>query len=165
MKNLLLAVLSVPLVALSVPAADAPADEAAKKEYARFAGNWHFVSMEADGKPLPEAFFKEDQMVLDGPKFTVTGGGTTYKGTFKVDVTKSPKQIDITFTAGPEAGKTLYGIYELEGDTYKVCLGMPGKDRPKAFMTKPDSGCVLEVLKRERAPKGKDERDKKPPRD
>jgi uncharacterized protein (TIGR03067 family) len=74
----------------------------------------------------------------------------TYRGTFKLDLSKKPKEIDVVFTEGPEKGKTSLGIYELEGDVYKVCIGLTGKKRPTEFISKPGSGHVLEVLKRQK---------------
>jgi uncharacterized protein (TIGR03067 family) len=132
-------------------AADASKPDADRKELAKFEGTWRFASIEVEGKKVPEEQVKKSgKMVIRGNKFTIEGG-VTYRGTFKLDVSTKPKRIDVTFTAGPEKGKALLGIYELEGDTYKVCLGMPGKPRPKAFAAKPGSGHVLEVLKREKA--------------
>jgi len=145
MKTVLMTVLRslLVLVVAVAPAARAEEDPAAK-EYARFEGTWKFASVEAEGQKLPEAQFKDSRLVLKGRSFTFTEAGATYK----VDLGKSPKQIDITFLEGPEKGKTMLGIYELEGDTYKVCLGLTGKSRPTAFVSKPGSGHVLEVLKR-----------------
>lgn len=129
-------------------AADTAPDDV-KKELAKFKGTWKFVSIEAEGQKTPEEVFKDTRLVLDGDKFTVTGGNETFAGTFKVDISKKPKKIDVIFTEGPEKGKTSLGIYELEGDTYKVCIGLAGnKDRPTEFASKPDSGHILEVLKR-----------------
>ena len=156
MNRLLLTVLAATFLAATTVW---PADEgaAAAKEYARFEGTWRFASIEAEGMKLPTEQLKDTRMVLKGNRFTVKEGDVTYKGTFKVDVAKNPKQIDVTFTEGPEKGKTMQGIYELTADTYKVCIGMPGKPRPKEFVSKPGSGHVLEVLKREKdAPKKKD---------
>jgi uncharacterized protein (TIGR03067 family) len=134
-------------------AADASKD-AVRKELAKFEGTWRFVSVEVEGAKLPEEQVKKSgKMVIRGNQFAVPAGGATYRGTFKVDVSSKPKRIDATFTDGPDKGKTFLGIYELEGDTYKVCLGMPGKPRPKAFVAKAGSGHVLEVLKREKAKK------------
>jgi uncharacterized protein (TIGR03067 family) len=99
---------------------------------------------------MPEKFFQGSRLVLKGPQFTYQEAGTTYKGTYKVDVSKKPKQIDMTFTEGPEKDKTMVGIYELEGDTYRVCVNPTGKGRPTEFASKPGSGHVLEVLKREK---------------
>jgi len=67
-----------------------------------------------------------------------------------VDVAKKPKQLDITFTDGPDKGKTTLAIYELEDDTYKVCIDVGEKGRPTEFASKKGSGHVLQVLKREK---------------
>jgi uncharacterized protein (TIGR03067 family) len=129
-------------------AADAD-DDAAKKEFARFEGTWKFASIEVDGMKVPEKAFVDSRLILKGSNFTVKEAGGTFKGTYKVDVTKTPKQIDVTFTDGEEKGKTMLGIYELDGDTYKACMAAPGKGkRPTAFESKPESGHILEILKR-----------------
>src|SRR5207244_11981360 len=103
-----------------------------------------------DGMKLPAQAVKSSRLVLKDDQFTMTDPVATYKGTFKIDVSKKPKTIDLIFTEGPEKGKTNYGIYELEGDTYKLCIDMGGKNRPKEFGTKPGSGCGLEILKRQK---------------
>jgi uncharacterized protein (TIGR03067 family) len=63
-----------------------------------------------------------------------------------VDPIAEPKTIDVTFTGGPEEGKTSKGIFELEGDTSKGCVGLAGRERPKEFASTLDA---LQVLKRE----------------
>jgi uncharacterized protein (TIGR03067 family) len=157
MKIVLLAVLSGGFLTLMAgPWSVAAEEDAARKEYARFEGTWKFVSIEIEGKNMPEKFFKGSRLILKGPQFTYQEGGTTYKGTYKVEVSKKPKQIDMTFTEGPEKDKTMVGIYELDGDTCRVCVNPTGKGRPTEFASKPGSGHVLEVLKREKeAPKEK----------
>jgi uncharacterized protein (TIGR03067 family) len=151
MKTAAARITAVALLALTlglVRAAEAPGD-AAQKEYARFTGTWRFESVEAEGKLVPlEGFFRDFRMRLKGNTFAVDEGGGTTHGTYKVDLSKKPKQIDITFTDGPEKGKTALGIYELEGDTYTVCVALTGKARPKEFTSKTGTGYVLEVLKR-----------------
>jgi hypothetical protein len=57
------------------------------------------------------------------------------------------------FTQGPEKGNTSYGIYELAGDDWKLCLTIAGKKRPTEFAAKPKSGHGFEVLKREKPKK------------
>jgi len=75
--------------------------------------------------------------------------GATYEGTFKVDAARTPRTLDLLFTEGPEKGNTALGIYELDGDTWKLCLSVTAKTRPKEFATKAGSGYALETLKRE----------------
>jgi uncharacterized protein (TIGR03067 family) len=129
----------------------AAGDDATKKELDRFRGTWKFESVEIEGQAVPADGIKDVRLILDGDKFTMEGGGLgMYKGTFKVDVSKKPKTIDVTFTEGPEKGKTSIGIYTLEGDTYKVCMDPQGKERPTKFESKKGSPFVLEVLKREK---------------
>ena len=59
-----------------------------------------------------------------------------------------PRTIEVKFTEGPEAGKTPRGVYELEGDTYTVCIGLAGRGRSNGFATEPDNGHALQVLRR-----------------
>src|SRR5262245_20247721 len=106
--------------------------------------------MEIEGVKASPEQFKDARLVCDGDRFTMTSGGVTFKGTFKLDVSKTPKQFDAVFTDGPEKGKTALAIYKLEGDTYTVCIAMTDKERPKEFVSKPGSGHVLEVLQREK---------------
>jgi uncharacterized protein (TIGR03067 family) len=136
-------------VALLLAADDA--DDQVKKELARFEGAWKWVSIEMEKMKLEADALEHPRLKLMGDKFTVTEENNgTFGGTFKVDPSKKPKTIDVTFTDGPEKGKTSLGIYELEGDTYKVCVDPEGKSRPTEFAVKPGSGYVLQILKREK---------------
>ena len=100
--------------------------------------------MEAGGKPLDLAELKDVPLVLKGKTFAQGEA----KGTYKVDATKTPKTIDMTFTEGPPKGLTLRGIYELDDATYKLCIANPGSDRPRVFDSKAKDGGTVQVLKR-----------------
>lgn len=52
------------------------------------------------------------------------------------------------FTAGLEKGNRNLGIYELDGDTWKLCLAMRVPNRPKSFATTPGDGLALETCTR-----------------
>ena len=77
------------------------------------------------------------------------------EGTLAVNEKKQPKTFDLKFTAGPEKGNTSLGIYELDGDSWKICLTLKGTKRPTAFATKRCSGLALETLEREEPGKAK----------
>jgi uncharacterized protein (TIGR03067 family) len=114
-------------------------------------GAWGYVTLELDGKSIPEQTLGTSKLEIAGNKFTSTTGDVVYKGTFKVDATQKPKTIDLTFTEGPEKGNTALGIYELTGDTWRICLTVTAKERPKEFATKAGSGLALETLTRKKA--------------
>ena len=119
-------------------------------ELEKLQGVWNFVSLELEGTKFSEQMFKGSKIMIKGDTFTSIAGGITYTGTVKIDDTKNPKTIDMIFTGGPEKGKTSLGIYELDSDNWKICLGLAGRDRPKEYVTKPGSGHALETLERER---------------
>ena len=108
-------------------------------------GVWNIVSLDLDGQTIPARGAK---IAIDGDHFTSTGMGGTYEGTMEVDESRTPKTLNMKFTAGPEQGNTNVGIYELDGDTWRICLATRGTDRPKKFAAKPGTGIALEVLKR-----------------
>lgn len=72
------------------------------------------------------------------------------KGTFKLDPTKNPKTIDITFPpeAGAKKDQVILGIYEIKGDTLKICYGSVGVARPAEFKSKEGSKLILIGFKR-----------------
>ena len=126
------------------------ASEETNKELEKFRGTWKYVSLEANGMKLPPEAFQGAKLILDGNKFTSIDPMATYRGTFTVTVKSTPKTLDVIFSEGPEKGRSFKGIYKLEGDIYTVCMALPGGERPKEFVSKPGSGHVLEVLKREK---------------
>jgi len=113
-----------------------------------FEGTWDLVSVERDGKERPVE--KGTQMVTTGNKFVVKAGDKVIAaGTFKLDANKKPKWSDVTYTEGPDKGKTIKGIYEVEGDTSRFCrAGTPEQERPTEFKTKAGTGGLASVYKR-----------------
>ena len=110
-------------------------------------GTWDIVSLEMDGEKYPAV---GSQIAVKGGRFTSLNMGAEYSGTMAVDESASPKTFDLIFDSGPEKGNRSLGIYELDGDTWKICLGLTGKTRPTKFVSAPGSGHALEILRRGR---------------
>ncbi len=122
--------------------------QAVQDELKRFEATWKFVSIEVEGNAVPADKFEDDRLVLKGKQSTSTVQGNTVHGTFKIDPSAKPKTIDITITDGPGKDNSLKGIYELDGDTQKICWAAPGKPRPTEFEAKAKSGRMLQVLEK-----------------
>lgn len=115
----------------------------------RLPGVWRFALVEVAGVKQPELPFEKNKLIIsrDGSYVIVQGDRIT-RGTIKIDPGKSPKHYDVEITAGPAKGLKAAGIYELNGDDFKICLPLRGKDRPAALASTHENGCMLHVFKR-----------------
>lgn len=146
MKHLLV------LLVLAVASVGWCADPKVKSEKA-LNGRWTPESAVLAGKPLPDEIRKAIQLTLANGKYAVKAGDQVDEGTYTVDATKSPKTITIVGTNGPNKGKTILGIYEVEKGTLKVCYDMSGKAHPESFESKPDSQLFLATYARQKMAK------------
>jgi RNA polymerase sigma factor (sigma-70 family) len=121
-------------------------------------GRWAAVTVEADGKAMPQADLKRRGIVLSfgGGDFTLQEADAEHfpHGTFRIDPTARPKAMDFDQQRlfGPAGGKadTSLAIYKLEGDTLTVCQAAPGGKRPTEFRAAAGSGRQLTVFQRQR---------------
>lgn len=124
------------------------ADDAKKGE--SLDGTWVPSAAELGGKAFPEEVRKTITLVIDGDKYTVTAGAAPDKGTVKLNPKGTPKGMDVTGIDGPNKGKTFQAIYELDGDTLKVCYDLSGKGRPTEFKTKEATQLFLVTYTRDK---------------
>jgi uncharacterized protein (TIGR03067 family) len=139
---------SLPLmlaIGLSTLSEDA---DAAKKDLARFEGVWRIALVDVEGKKQPEASFASHRVIIKSDGEFVVRGTRLTRGKIKLDATKTPKLFEQTITRGPFKGRVFTSIYEIDGDTYKLCGAFRGGPPPAAFEAKPGSGLMLSVMVR-----------------
>jgi uncharacterized protein (TIGR03067 family) len=135
---------------IAVLLAASPAEDKSKDEE-KIQGTWTAVSRETGGKITPEAELKGGKLIIKHGTLTSDDGKRKEKvGSYKIDPSKKPKAIDLTYTAN-EGKERTSAIYELDGDTLKICWSEKDPDhRPTEFTGKEGSGQTLMVLKRKK---------------
>src|SRR5262249_9637840 len=118
-----------------------------KKDLEALQGDWSITSAERDGKKAPDEAVKSVKLTFAKDTITVTEGTKKTEMTFKLDPSKSPKTIDLTYGTGGRMGEIDQGIYTLDGDTLKLCIKRGG-GRPTEFAAAPDSNSHLLILKK-----------------
>ena len=140
------------LLAAALVMVPAPPEDAVKREWAKFAGTWRRVAHETEGRKTPADTARRFRLTLtaDGTYAMRVDDLVVVEGTAGIDPTRKPKTVDMTPTTGRSKGQKLLGIYELEGDEYRICYAPSGKERPQKFAAEAGSGHVLVVYKREK---------------
>jgi uncharacterized protein (TIGR03067 family) len=129
---------------LTAFAADTPGDAKAVQ------GSWKPVKAELAGQPMPDAVLKSISLKLDNGKYEVFVGEHPDRGTYTLDSATQPKGMTITGTEGPNQGKTFPAIYELKGDTLRVCYDLSGAKRPTEFKTSAGTKLYLVTYNRKK---------------
>jgi uncharacterized protein (TIGR03067 family) len=114
------------------------ADDKADKE--KLQGGWSLVAVEENGEnqKVGEDSDKHMKLKIEGDKLHVSGAHEV-AAACKIDSSKKPKEIDLTLMGGDIDGKVMKGLFELDGDTLKICIGTPDTpDRPTEFKSKDD---------------------------
>jgi uncharacterized protein (TIGR03067 family) len=144
---------TVLILTLSAAPLDEPAGDAVKTEVKKMEGTWTFEKVVQNGEePRPVEEMKVMRLVIDGKTRTVMQNGEVRsKATYSIDPKASPKTIDVEILDGPLKGRTLYGIYDLDGDSFTMCLSLDGKVRPMKLEA--GKGNVYQVFKRTKTEK------------
>lgn len=120
--------------------------EDSKDDQKAFQGTWTIV----ERKKVENEPITAPTVVFAGDKYRIQAGDKVVEeGTFKVDGSKSPKQIEVAATAGMDKGKKWHGIYEITGDTLRAVVGPTDKERPAKYDNPPE-GVRSFLLKREK---------------
>ena len=136
MKKWLVSLFAVLTIGLLVVADDKKPDDVKDK----LQGTWYIVSIEEGSQKVPDDSFKGNTLTFDDEKFTLQQKVKNQKvknsGTYKIDATKKPAELDMTFTEGPGKDKVGKWIFQLNGDTLKIGSKENPDDRPKSFNDK-----------------------------
>ena len=114
-------------------------------------GTWLPTAAEVSENPFGEATLKIMKLVVEGDKYNATVGISVDLGTIRIDPAAKPKTMDIIGTEGPNKGKTFLAIYELNGDTLRICYDLTGKVRPTEFKTRKGEALFLATYKRSKS--------------
>jgi uncharacterized protein (TIGR03067 family) len=142
--RLLLCVTAILVLAQNGPA---PAQVVAPNE---LRGTWVVVETEYAGKKSKTTnvwTFHDGTLSRKSPTSKISKGTTS---NYQIDATKTPKTIDLMSATGKVM--TL-GIYEVNGDTLKVCYvsaTKAGQARPTAFATMAGDNCFMYTLQRQK---------------
>jgi RNA polymerase sigma-70 factor (ECF subfamily) len=123
-------------------------------------GTWVVMAAEREGKRVSgEDLAPVDRQLIvritaDKVIFETPDGNTQSESRYKLDPAQKPKVIRLTLLTGEEKGKTVKGIYALEGKKLKLCLdARDGKEEPTEFESKAGSGLVVLELEPKTAAK------------
>jgi len=126
MKNILCVglVVAASLTALAADESD---------EHKALQGLWIPAKAELGGQAMADAVLKTISLKLTKKEYEVLVAGAPDNGTWMIDSAVKPKGMTITGVKGPNAGKTFPAIYELKGDTLRICYDLSGAKRPTEF--------------------------------
>jgi len=113
-------------------------------------GKWKVESAEAGGKKIESDDLKDLLVTITGDRYEVQVKDYKDAGTLKLDEAQKPKTMDATDTEGEDFGKVVKAIYEITGDTLRVCYALNGGERPTEFATKEGSSLLIITYQREK---------------
>lgn len=134
---------------------------AVQPELRKMDGAWLVLSLVVNGHNVlakddgPKTF----AVIKAGAMTTMRAGKTLNEAALKIDPTKTPWEIDITFTSGPSKGETLKGVCKLEDDRLTMCYTAGDSERPTDFNSKSGSNRSRIVYQRQKTGIPKDEPD------
>jgi uncharacterized protein (TIGR03067 family) len=130
----------------------APPEDGIARELKAMAGSWRPISAENNGYKSSEGDLTGILWIRDADgKWTAqrSGKAVVEWAVKNIDPTQNPKTIDIEVTAGTYKGVVYLGIYELDGDTLRICFALPDKpERPTEFLAAKGTVRALSEFKR-----------------
>lgn len=118
--------------------------DSAKNDFQQLQGKWIPIEIIADGKKLEDDVIKDILVTIKENSYKTELSNGQDEGTFKLNTSASPKQMDLS----SDSGKEIPAIYEVNGDTLKACYTLEGSGRPSEFKSVEDSKAIFVTYKR-----------------
>ncbi len=135
MLNVIVGLLLVIPSAEPVPEKKKELPAEAQKELKKLAGKWR---MTKGANATEEADIKDAEFICEFAKDELTFSGNNKKETMRVtalDATTDPKCIDLTELKDGKPGRTIEGVFKIDGDTFTLAFIVTKgeKQRPVGF--------------------------------
>jgi uncharacterized protein (TIGR03067 family) len=110
-------------------------------------GTWKLVSCTYDGEPQ----MADMQWVVNGDHYNIRLNQRLGEDPYPFKLDASQKHIDVTHHETPKGtyGGKLTGIYEIKGDSLRVCYDLTGQQYPGSFDATKGSRQVLYQFQRQ----------------
>jgi uncharacterized protein (TIGR03067 family) len=116
-----------------------------------FHGIWQYVEWHQAGEKMPPEHFKSAQLIIAPKECRVEAEGKTLSiATYKVGEKNKLRTVELDASHGEFKGKKVLAIFQIDGDTMKVCYDLDGKEFPTEFKSTKDNKWVLVTYKREK---------------
>lgn len=116
----------------------------ARSDQVAIQGEWRVIVAEDSGRTGPPEAVRDIRVTVTQDELTMEIAGRKSVSTFTLDPSTTPKSIDMI-----TEGRTMPGIYDLQGDTLRICFCEATDERPTVFDSQPDSANdIVLTLKR-----------------
>lgn len=117
---------------------------AGRSDLDQMQGDWVPTEIVANGEKLSADLLTSIKLTIKGNDYALEYSGGTSQGSFKLKNASPSKFMDATTNSGDD----IPAIYEVSGDTMKICYAMNGAARPTEFKSAEASNHILTLYKR-----------------
>jgi uncharacterized protein (TIGR03067 family) len=117
---------------------------AASSDLDRMQGDWGVAEVVMNGEKASADMLANAKLKIKANEYFLDGDFGSSHGTLKLGDSGSPKPMEVT----TDDGTQLPAIYEISGNTLKICYASNGASRPKEFKSAEGSDCVFATYKR-----------------